>query len=76
MFFLLQFAGLDLQQNRSSSGRYVPPHLRNKHNQSAGSTQAESSNSSSINPTSYGDRDRYDRDRDRGQDSRDSRGIH
>ncbi|KAG5880466.1 hypothetical protein JTB14_000571 [Gonioctena quinquepunctata] len=50
-----QFAGLDLQ-SRSSSGRYVPPHLRNK------PSQGQSDRSSSNN---------YDRDQfDRGQDSR------
>lgn len=54
-----QFAGLDLQ-SRSSSGRYVPPHLRNKQSSQSDTT------------TSY-DRDRSDRDK--GQESRGGRGA-
>lgn len=53
---LFQFAGLDLQ-GRSASGRYVPPHLRNK----ANSNQSESG--------SYNERDR---DRERGDQQRGS----
>lgn len=60
-----QFAGLDLQsRGSSSSGRYVPPHLRNK--QSSQSQQSSDSN--------Y-DKDRYDGEKDRsGLDSRDRGG--
>ncbi|XP_048518365.1 ATP-dependent RNA helicase bel [Dendroctonus ponderosae] len=47
-----QFAGLDLQ-SRSSSGRYVPPHLRNK--------QSGSGSGSSAEPGGY------EKERDRGE---------
>ncbi|XP_030748114.1 ATP-dependent RNA helicase bel [Sitophilus oryzae] len=40
-----QFAGLDLQ-SRGTSGRYVPPHLRNKPQGGGGSSQSEAATSS------------------------------
>lgn len=51
-FVCFQFAGLDLQ-SRSSSGRYVPPHLRNK--------QSGSGSGSSAEPGGY------EKERDRGE---------
>uniref|UniRef100_A0A6P7GIP1 RNA helicase n=1 Tax=Diabrotica virgifera virgifera TaxID=50390 RepID=A0A6P7GIP1_DIAVI len=68
-----QFAGLDLQSRSSnSSGRYVPPHLRNKQ------SQQQSPSTDNFDKDRYDNRDRFDnrdRDRDRGApDSRDRGG--
>ncbi|XP_049822410.1 ATP-dependent RNA helicase bel isoform X2 [Aethina tumida] len=67
-----QFAGLDLQTSRSSSGRYVPPHLRNKQHVSSGGGGGGGSQQSE--PSSGGYPDNRDRDRERDRDRGESRG--
>ncbi|CAG9862777.1 unnamed protein product [Phyllotreta striolata] len=72
-----QFAGLDLQsRSSSSSGRYVPPHLRNKNLQQQPSEGSGASNAGGGNfEKDRYDRERFDSDRDRGGlDSRDRGG--
>nr|CAI5839406.1 unnamed protein product [Callosobruchus analis] len=72
-----QFAGLDLQ-SCGSSGRYVPPHLRNKQLSSGGGSSGSGARSDSYSGSGGGgssdSRDRYDRDRDRDSRSGGGRG--
>nr|CAI5839409.1 unnamed protein product [Callosobruchus analis] len=62
LYFIVQFAGLDLQ-SCGSSGRYVPPHLRNKQLSSGGGSSGSGARSDSYSGSGGGG----------SSDSRDSR---
>ncbi|XP_074032472.1 ATP-dependent RNA helicase bel [Leptinotarsa decemlineata] len=68
-----QFAGLDLQ-SRSSSGRYVPPHLRNKSNQSQSDNSSSYDNRFDKGQDSRGGGGRGSSRSNYNRDSRDNRG--
>lgn len=70
-----QFAGLDLS-SRSNSGRYIPPHLRNKQSSAGGSSaQAESGGYDRERGESRGGNSRgYNRGGGGGRDNRDRGG--